>query len=146
LLSANSGKACFVPRVFPEENCIKLLRVQSLADLDSFPADNKFRIPEPPLQPPRQSVLEYGKLDLVLCPGVAFDVRGGLLGHGKGYYDRFIRDVRQRFRAHPTQVLQRAAPVCIGLALREQILEQIPMDDVHDERLDDVLFAPPEQS
>ena len=33
------------------------------------------------------------EIDLVLCPGLAFDARGMRLGYGKGYYDRYSEKV-----------------------------------------------------
>ncbi len=35
-------------------------------------------------------------LDLVLCPGVAFDAQGGRLGRGKHYYDSFLEELKGR--------------------------------------------------
>lgn len=54
------------------------------------------------------------RLDLILVPGLAFDLRGGRLGKGGGFYDRFLGRLAPRAFA-------------IGLALDEQIVPAIPM-------------------
>lgn len=56
---------------------------------------------------------------LVLAPGVAFDRWGGRLGHGAGYYDRFL--------AHT------GAPA-VGLAFELQMVEKVPGEE-HDVKM-----------
>jgi len=63
------------------------------------------------------------KLDLILVPGIAFDVRGHRLGRGKGFYDRLLASV---------------LGITCGVAFDEQIVERIPVE-AHDIRLNHVL-------
>jgi 5-formyltetrahydrofolate cyclo-ligase len=58
------------------------------------------------------------RLDLVLVPGVAFDLQGRRLGRGKGFYDQMLAAVR--------------GTTC-GVAFDEQIVDTIPIEphDVH---------------
>jgi 5-formyltetrahydrofolate cyclo-ligase len=65
---------------------------------------------------------------LVLVPGLAFDERGGRLGRGKGYYDRFLRSLRSL----------RADAYAVGIALSCQLVDSVPFSEL-DERVDLVL-------
>jgi 5-formyltetrahydrofolate cyclo-ligase len=67
-------------------------------------------------QPP---ALESVVPKLVLIPGMAFDLAGGRLGMGGGWYDRTL---------NPAQYI-------VGVALRCQLVPSLPLEP-HDRRLD----------
>lgn len=62
------------------------------------------------------------EIDVVLVPGVAFDARGGRLGRGGGFYDRFLG-----------QAGMRAARV--GVCFEVQIVDAVPRER-HDALMD----------
>jgi len=50
---------------------------------------NRYGINEPiPLE---TSSFGSGKIDIAICPGVGFDYNLNRIGHGKGYFDRFLK-------------------------------------------------------
>ncbi|MFO1478396.1 MAG: 5-formyltetrahydrofolate cyclo-ligase [Verrucomicrobiota bacterium] len=61
-------------------------------------------------------ILEPGAIDLVLVPGVGFDLGGRRLGRGRGFYDRLLAQVRG---------------VTCGVGFEEQLLEAVPVEE-HD--------------
>lgn len=54
-------------------------------------AAGAFGILEPPDNSPEISVAE---IDVFICPGLAFDERGGRLGRGRAFYDRMLTKAR----------------------------------------------------
>ncbi len=81
-----------------------------------------FGIPVPASGSGRVSLRE---LDLIIVPGVAFDVQGWRLGRGLGYFDRFLSR------------LPRTVPR-IGLAFELQIVKEVPVH-AHDEQMQAVV-------
>ena len=61
-----------------------------------------------------------GEIDVVLVPGVAFDWRGGRMGFGGGYYDRFL----------PTTPAPR-----VGITYDSCLVDTLPCGE-HDQRMD----------
>lgn len=83
------------------------------------------------LDPPQ----DHPPLELILLPGVAFDPTLSRIGHGKGYYDRFISLAAAHALRH-----ERPRPMLIALALREQLLDPgaVPMAE-HDWKVDAIV-------
>lgn len=69
------------------------------------------------------------QIDIMLMPGLAFDFRGGRLGRGKGYYDRYISRIEPKKR-----------PMAIGTAHDFQLLDFVPTDA--DDISADYVFTP----
>ncbi|WP_431293282.1 5-formyltetrahydrofolate cyclo-ligase [Pedobacter sp. P26] len=42
---------------------------------------------------PQKGNLHEGEIDMVVIPLLAFDKQGYRVGYGKGFYDRFLRDI-----------------------------------------------------
>ena len=63
--------------------------------------------------------------DVVIVPGLAFTATGDRLGHGGGWYDRFLAGVR-------------ADCTAIGVCFAEQIVESLPVE-AHDVTMDHVV-------
>lgn len=81
-------------------------------------------------QPKRECIrrIPLDKIDLIIVPAVAFDLKGNRLGRGQGYYDRMLQSLPKKI---PT----------IGLAFNFQVLRSIPAVESHDFPVDRVLYA-----
>ncbi len=84
------------------------------------------------LEPEQAPAASAGELRVIVVPGLAFDARGGRLGHGRGHFDR---------------LLARSGALRVGLCFENRLVESVPMEP-HDVPMDVVatetrmLFAP----
>ncbi|KAJ1968676.1 hypothetical protein IWQ62_001099 [Dispira parvispora] len=115
-------KRCFIPRCTPTTMDMVLLR--DMADYDTLPR-NKWNIPEPLPTDVRDNVFDYGGPHLIIMPGLAFDTNKNRLGHGKGYYDKYIKRCLEYSEQQGNQ-----PPYLVALALNEQIVsEPLPCNE-----------------
>jgi 5-formyltetrahydrofolate cyclo-ligase len=125
------GKRVFLPRVASKRTgTMLMLEASCAAEIASYPRSD-WGIAEPPVGGGRAEAPADTGLDLVVVPGVAFDVRGGRCGQGMGFYDTFFaRYLRERG----------AVPRLVALALRPQVVDEVPMTET-DWRVDGLLVA-----
>jgi 5-formyltetrahydrofolate cyclo-ligase len=111
----DSGKTLLLPYV-SDEGAMQAAAVASMEELEPG-----YRgIPEPSTKAP----LSISEADAIVLPGVAFDERGGRLGYGGGFYDRFLDSAAGASR--------------IGICFDVQMVEEVPMVE-HDHRVDIVV-------
>lgn len=130
-----AGKTVFVPLI-EKGQPMKMYKIDSVADLEPKKVFKSVEIWQPKNPESRLEVLDSDSLDLIIMPGVCFDVTGARLGRGKGYYDTFIKKCKAKFPNVKT----------VGLAFEEQIVEPgtIPMME-HDQYLDQVIYYTKEE-
>lgn len=98
------GKNVYIPYIHTVEktSVMDMLALESMTEYESLQPD-KWGIPS--LQPVqvtgRRSGLTENGLDLIVMPGMAFDLGFRRLGHGKGYYDHFLTRYSQISKKMP---------------------------------------------
>lgn len=113
------GKTVTVPVTLVKE---KDLLAVSITDPVSELAPGYSSILEPIVAIREKQMVSPDIIDIIFLPGSVFDERGGRMGYGGGYYDRFVS-------AKAPQALR------VGLAYEMQMVEHAPLQD-HDEFLD----------
>lgn len=106
--SISMGKKVVVPITLKEE---KILKPSELKDREKELIRSHYGIHQPGEEHIRPVPLE--ELGLMIVPGLAFDRSGHRLGHGGGYYDRFLK------KAPPTIFT-------VGLAFDFQVVDELP--------------------
>ncbi len=115
-----SGKRVFVPVVDRDSDELRIAELSG--------PDTRYQLGPFGIRQPVKEDLKFVSpeaVDLVVAPGVAFDRKGGRIGHGKGYYDRWL----SRLGSHVTRV---------GLAFDFQVLDAVPQDG-NDVRMDTLI-------
>ncbi len=111
------GKQALAPKAL--KNTRKMVP-SLLLDLEADLEEGNYGIPEPKAEALRP--VDPKTIDLLMVPGVGFDMKGNRLGYGGGYYDRFFEHLR------PDVPL-------VALAFELQIVERVPVEE-WDRRVD----------
>lgn len=113
--SIEMGKTVVVPKSVTKDSTLILSKLTNWNDLEIGAYDI--------LEPKQNSIKEVSleSIDLIIVPGVVFDIHGNRIGHGKGYYDRLLKTSQHILG--------------IGLAFEFQIVKKIETE-VHDEKID----------
>lgn len=111
------GKTIALPRVEPKSSELRLYEIKDLSEL----ALGYQKIPEPAVGEDR--LLQVNDIDLIIVPGVAFDISCNRLGYGKGFYDKMLNE--------------KTAPA-IALSYEEQLVNSIPAES-HDIKMDKII-------
>ncbi len=76
---------------------------------------------------PKEGLRKYEipQVDLFICPGLGFDLRGGRIGRGRGFYDRVLEKAR-------------VGAVKLGVCFGYQLVDAVEMEP-HDIRMNGVI-------
>ena len=76
------------------------------------------------MEPVGEKYNDYKNIDVAVVPGMSFDDNGNRLGRGKGYYDRFLKQIPQAYK--------------IGICFNFQKVKAVPTEET-DIKMDEVI-------
>jgi 5-formyltetrahydrofolate cyclo-ligase len=97
------GKIVLLPRIEDRQ-----LKIHDWRAGDQL-VQNRHGIPEPLASAPEA---DPRALEFIVIPGLAFDVRGGRLGYGGGYYDKLLGTISHAYR--------------VGVCFARQVVQELP--------------------
>ena len=121
--SMRMQKTIALPVTYKAERRLRFFKTKNYSELHATPKN--FYIPEP--IPSEKNMIAESDFDLVLVPGIAFNLDGYRLGWGFGFYDDFLSRVSRKTKR-------------IGLAYELQIADfpveshDIPVDKIITEK------------
>jgi len=118
-----TGREVIAPRCIAVDRSMELYTLRSWDDL--IPGAYGIMEPNPNKAEPFKDNSELG---VVFVPGLAFDLQGGRLGYGGGYYDRFAESSQNNV----------SKPFWLGIAFEEQLLDEVPLE-MHDLKMDGLI-------
>lgn len=119
LRAFQQGRTVCVPKMDWDRNEIIPVEVTSFDDQVMSVDEHGIRVPR------GGRAVSPSLIDLVIVPGIAFDVQGNRLGRGGGHYDRFLAKLRPE-------------AVKVAIAFDAQIVDQVPTH-THDVPVDIVV-------
>lgn len=131
-----AGKSIFFPRIIKKSEMVfirvwdRFCGIEGILLLEK----NRFGIMEPPL--PERGILPVSIVSeaeppvLVLVPGRAFTKKGERLGLGGGFYDRYLKILKEKISTDNL--------VLIGYCFNEQVVDYVPCEP-HDVKMDKIL-------
>lgn len=108
--SINEGKEVCVPLSIKDSRELSFYRI---FDLRKDLTTGNYGIPEP-VPDSARAALQH-QAEIIIVPGVVFDLNLNRIGHGKGYYDSFLSGISKEIPK-------------IALAYDFQVLEDIPTE------------------
>lgn len=115
------GKRVILPYCYPNSSQM------GIAEIKDYSADlrvGEYKMLEP-VDEIRNNFLK-SDIQLVVCPGLGFDKNGARLGRGKGCYDAFLKELKEK------------API-VGFAYKCQMLNEDLPFDYHDIPMDIII-------
>jgi 5-formyltetrahydrofolate cyclo-ligase len=117
----------FVKKWYTSKRIVLPLVVENHLELRVF-SGTSCLVETPPfgiLEPQLGMPVSINEVDLVIVPGVAFDLKGNRMGRGKGYYDRLLAG-RSVYK--------------VGVCFNFQLVESVPTDE-YDIKMDKIIYA-----